>query len=291
MDETKAELIWQTLVLETLSASQMIQDGLRRLCGVNIKPLMCARPVQLISPLYLGLLNFTSGFERLLKITISLSALNKNSAFPKVSKFGHRIGDLLDEVQRIGTEEGNLKNLPSRPLISQEQQLLGLIDSFAKGPGRYENLDFLHSQKDPPSLYFDWCLIANHEKIPGYLHSLIGLRSYIEENIFLALSENAINFDLESIIQNWLDTENENPVFPESSAVAMQLHQIVKWVAEVQDSLARTLIKDGKSNIVPYLHETTQQIRMQSDFFFEQVVMNFSDSTVLCEAFSERGES
>lgn len=55
--------VWRALILENLNASSMIQDGLQRLCHVNVEEIFGQRPVEWVSPLYLGLLDFTAGLE------------------------------------------------------------------------------------------------------------------------------------------------------------------------------------------------------------------------------------
>ena len=78
--------VWRALILENLNASSIIQDGLQRLCRVNVEEIFGSRPVEWVSPLYLGLLDFTAGLERLAKITVSISGLLHGDSFTPVRR-------------------------------------------------------------------------------------------------------------------------------------------------------------------------------------------------------------
>lgn len=278
--------VWRALILENLNASSMIQDGLQRLCRVNVEEIFGSRPVEWVSPLYLGLLDFTAGLERLAKITVSISGLLHGDSFTPVRRYGHKISKLLDAVEAIQLPAGFSCEFSARPTISQEPKLLELIDRFSVGAGRYENIDFLTVPDRTPELYDAWCEIVRNEPVPEHVEDLIILRKVIAEQTLDAANSGDFPIDLETIILNWTDLEDARPVFAPSSTVAVQLSILTRWVADVQERINFALFRAKPSTPVkiPYLYEATANLRLSPEHFFEHVVMEYSSADDLIEA-------
>lgn len=272
----------------------MIQDGLHRLSRVNVNDVLGFKPVQWKSPLYLGLLDYTAGLERLSKITLSLTGLFGGGSFTPVRRYGHRTTDLLDNVEAIELPTGSSSAMPPRPVINQQDVLLPLLERFAVGAGRYENIDFLSQPSQVPHLYEDWCSLAINEPIPEFVYRLIYLRERIQEAIVSASGSVDSSFDFEAIVLNWIDTETEQPVFAESSAVVIQLASLSRWLAEVQQAVSDSLFETLSPAItskVPYLSEATDGLRLDPEAFFEHVIMVYNSADELEEALSDWHES
>lgn len=278
--------VWRALILENLNASSMIQDGLQRLCHVNVEEIFGQRPIEWVSPLYLGLLDFTAGLERLAKITVSISGLLHGDSFTPVRRYGHKISKLLDAVEAIQLPAGFSSEFSARPTISQEAKLLELIDRFSVGAGRYENIDFLTVPDRTPELYDAWCEIVRNEPVPEFVEDLIILRKVIAEQTLDAANSGDFPIDLETIILNWTDLEDAHPVFAPSSAVAVQLSILTRWVAEAQEriNLALLCAEPSATVKIPYLYEATAELRLSPEHFFEHVVMEYSSADDLIEA-------
>ena len=161
-----------------------------------------------------------------------------------------------------------------------------LIDRFSVGAGRYENIDFLTVPDRTPELYDAWCEIVRNEPVPEYVEDLIILRKVIAEQTLDAASSGDFPIDLETIILNWTDLEDARPVFAPSSAVAVQLSILTRWVADVQERINFALFRAKPSTPVkiPYLYEATANLRLSPEHFFEHVVMEYSSADDLIEA-------
>lgn len=289
------DLIWQALIVENFNASRMIQDGLRRLSQINVDDMLGLKPVEYISPLYLGLLDYTAGLERLAKITLSVSSRLHEDSFGSIRSYSHRITDLLRAVEKIELPNDSTFSIPARPTINQQEALLTLMDKFSSGAGRYENIDFLTNTENPPKLYETWCKIAQQEDIPDYVVELINLRSVVATTtieVITSLEESGpkrLPFDLETVVLNWIDSEDEHPVFAPSAAVVVQLATLSRWVAEAQSAVTNSLfeIKPAIASEIPVLQDATSLLRITTESFFEHIVMNYNDAEVLTEVVQE----
>lgn len=274
--------MWDALVQETMNASELIQSGLNRLSRVNVDEVLGIQPYKWITPLHLGLADFTSGLERLAKITICLSGQSRGGSFAEVRRYGHDIARLLRQLETIELPEESQAKLPDRPEIPPEEELIDLLTKFANN-WRYENIDFIATQKKNPQLYHDWCKIATDESVPDFVEHLIALRHAAEEGLNRAITQTDSGFPFDLALSGWLDAENESPVFAPSSSVALQIQRLSKWVADVQATLVSELRSSRPQLNIPYLEEATVYLRTPPADFFAFTVMRFGDYEMLAE--------
>ena len=265
-----------------MNASELIQSGLNRLSRVNIDEVLGSQPYKWITPLHLGLADFTSGLERLAKVTICLSGRSRGESFTEVRDYGHDIARLLRQLEIIELPQESQAELPNRPKIHRATELVDLLTKFAK-KWRYENIDFIAMQKKQPQLYRDWCEIANDESVPDFVEYLIALRDAVEDGLSLAMAQIDSSFPFDLVLSRWLDVETESPVFAPSSSVALQLQRLSKWVADVQATLIRELHSFRSQLNIPFLEEATVYLRTPPEMFFAVMVMGFNDYEMLAE--------
>lgn len=93
---------WDYLVSETQFATELVVTGLRKLCTVPVQG-DWPWPVSLTEtyPLHVGLHSYASGLERLCKLTIACHGFVTTGTFPPLRPFGHKIGGLMDGVERL----------------------------------------------------------------------------------------------------------------------------------------------------------------------------------------------
>lgn len=99
--------------------------------------------------LHVGMYSYSSGLERLCKLAIACNEYATTGEFPKLRAYSHRIGALLDAVETLTTpttgpdpSEREAKYLV-RPVEGLDPDLMGTVERFASGAGRYEHLDIL----------------------------------------------------------------------------------------------------------------------------------------------------
>lgn len=234
-------------------------------------------------PLHLGLADFTSGLERLAKITICLSGQSREGSFAEVRGYGHNITRLLRQLETIELPQESQAKLPDPPEIPREEELVDLLTKFAN-TWRYENIDFIATQKKQPQLNQDWRRIATNESVPDFVEHLIALRYAAEEGLNRAITQTDSGFSFDLALSGWLDAENESPVFAPSSSVALQLQRLSKWVADVHATLVSELQSSRPQQLnIPFLEEATVYLRTPPADFFAFTVMRFGDYEMLAE--------
>ncbi len=136
--------IWKNLVVETQFATELTLSGLRRLCSVPTDPAMVQwGSNELNYSLHVGMYSYSSGLERLCKLAIACNGYATTGEFPKVRKYSHKIGNLLDAVEKLSPPPSSPGSAPLkegylvRPVDGLDPDLTNTVERFASGAGRY----------------------------------------------------------------------------------------------------------------------------------------------------------
>ena len=139
---------WNHLVSETLFANELVVAGIQKLCTVPIRNDNWPVGQAQMYPLHIGLYSYTSGLERLCKLTLACHGYVVTGAFAAARKYSHRLSDLMDAVASL-----DLSVLPAlnkrplaRPFSDIDPVLTEMIHRFASGAGRYQHLDSLTNE-------------------------------------------------------------------------------------------------------------------------------------------------
>jgi hypothetical protein len=271
---------WTHLVAETQFATELVLTGLQRLCSVPTD----AHTTQWGGKdrnyaLHVGLHAYSSGLERLCKLAIACNTYAATGEFPKLKKFNHKIGTLLDEVGAL-TPSGPTSDAEYlvRPVDALDPDLTAMVEKFANGAGRYEHLDSLWNDKAKVTTYEDWCAVAEKASVTDEVHDLIALKDAMNR----AMREELSEAGLESTSQPAIE-DLERPIFEPSVAVALSLYRKARWVAAILDAAT-----DYTQKGLPLLGEVVNPIfnHSSADFFMYDIA-GVSDKDVVEEELQE----
>lgn len=266
----KAE--WTYLVSETQFASELVTTGIRRLCAVPL-----AEDALFVSdvhtyPLHVGLHAYTSGLERLCKLTIACDGFVNNGEFPPVRAFSHKIADLLDAVEAL-----KVRGAPARPFDELDPTLTEMLERFASGLGRYEYLDFLGNDQTPVTTLQTWKELCRKAELSEHGLKILVLRQGAVE----ALRELCTQGDLEAT--GWAVIEAyDSPLYSRSAAVALRLFQKAHWIAATLDKVSYYTHEH-----LPILGEAMQELRASPDDFFQYSIAQIDDADVTAEELAD----
>lgn len=269
LGENRVPSRWNYLVSETLFASDLVESGVRRLCTVPIRDDDWPVGHDQKYTLYVGLHSYASGLERLCKLTIACHGFLATGDFSSMRKYGHKIRNLLDAVERLdlGIVLQDVKAVPARPVDSLDPKLTVALERFANGAGRYEHLDSLWDDKADVATLNTWTELCGRVTPSARVRDLIGLRNIVVERLRL-LSTHA---HLESSAYAFL--ESLDPYISElSTAVALKLYEKARWVALILDALTYYTHPD-----LPLLGEAVENIRPPAQAFFQYSVARIED--------------
>ena len=170
---------WNYLLSETQFATELVVSGIRRLCTVPIRGDYWPVGRDQTYPLHVGLHSFTGGLERLCKLTIACHGFATTGTFPPLRGYGHRIGKLLDGVERLDlTQIPELHKSPARrPTDHLDPALTRTLDRFADGAGRYEHLDSLWNRQANVVTLDEWTQLCGTVTPSERVHHLISMRT------------------------------------------------------------------------------------------------------------------
>ena len=150
---------WDYLVSETQFATELVVAGLRKLCTVPIQgdvpwPVSHSQTY----PLHLGLHSYTSGLERLCKLTIACHGFVTVGSYTSLRSFNHKIGKLLDAVEGLDLSKVSRPGKPpvGRPADELDPDLTDALERYANGSGRYEHLDSLSNDQTDVATLNTW---------------------------------------------------------------------------------------------------------------------------------------
>ena len=265
---------WAYLVSETQFATELVVTGLRRLCTVPDANEWFSSYDQ-IYPLHVGLHSYTSGLERLCKLTIACHGFVTSGTFPRLKSFSHRILTLLDRVDSL-----NIAGLSSiqlspmkRPISQLDPDLTKFLQKFANGTGRYEHLDSLSGDGPTVSTFDTWSSLSNRCSVSKRLMDLVSMREAVNE----AMKAIWVHADFEA---SGFSTRGEiDDHFSEKSiALAMEMYNKASWVASSLDAVT---YYTGKG--LPILNEAMVAIQQPQVDFFQFSIARIADAEVTSE--------
>ncbi|MET4541167.1 hypothetical protein ABIE37_002962 [Arthrobacter bambusae] len=172
--------IWDSLVAETQFATELALTGLRRLCSVPTEPGVGGRRSNDRNySLHVGMYSYSSGLERLCKLAIARNKYRANGEFPKLKKYSHRVGELLDAVDELtlaGPGAERKAKYLARPKDDRDPDLIGMVERFANGNGRYEYLDSLWKDNPEVNTFNELSALAERVSVPEEIKDLIALK-------------------------------------------------------------------------------------------------------------------
>lgn len=268
---------WNYLVSETQFATEQVVAGLRSLCTVPIGGHLWPVLHSQTYPLHVGLHSYTSGLERLCKLTIACYGCVTSGTFPSVKKYNHKIGKLIDGVQGLNLEQiGGLQKRPAAHVADElDLSLTEMLERFANGAGRYEHLDSLWSDKANVGTLDTWNDMSGRVAVPKRIRDLLLLREGVIEAMRTLCTRN--NFEVSGFgILNSIDL----PRLAEPSiAVALRLYSSASWVGSVLDAVTYYTGRDD----LPLLGEAVYEISGSAEDFFKYSVAQIQDEELTFE--------
>ncbi|WP_284986808.1 hypothetical protein [Arthrobacter sp. fls2-241-R2A-172] len=276
----ESRLMWDSLVAETQFATELIITGLRRLCSVPTEPGLGGerRSNDRNYSLHVGMYSYSSGLERLCKLAIACNGYAAKGEFPKLKKYNHRIGGLLDAVEELvpsgpGMSMGRAKYL-TRPEDDLDPELTNMVERFANGDGRYEYLDSLWKDNPEVSTFNEWSALAAKVSVPEEVRDLIALK----DAMVYAIEAELADAGLESSSQR-VREDLALPTYVPSVGVTLKLYRKVRWVAEILD-VATYYTSQG----IPILGEVVSPTLTQTTAnFFRYDIARISDEEPVTE--------
>lgn len=276
--------IWESLVAETQFAAELTLTGLRRLCSVPTDPAHVWGSKDLNYALHVGMYSYSSGLERLCKLAIACNGYATTGEFPKLRKYSHKIGDLLDAVEKLSPPPSGPRTAPRkegyliRPLDGLDPDLTNMIERFANGAGRYEHLDSLWNDDAEVNTYNEWSALAARASVSEEVRRLISLKEAMAHAIESELADDGLEASGRTVMEDL-----ELPTYEPSVGVALSLFRKVRWVSTILD------VSTSYTNPnLPILAEVVSPtfIHKSADFFNYRVA-RFSDDSVVEEELAE----
>ena len=277
--------IWKNLVVETQFATELTLSGLRRLCSVPTDPAMVQwGSNELNYSLHVGMYSYSSGLERLCKLAIACNGYATTGEFPKVRKYSHKIGDLLDAVEKLSPPPSSPGSAPRkegylvRPVDGLDPDLTNTVERFASGAGRYEHLDSLSNDDAEVNTYNEWSALAARSSISEEVRRLISLKEAMTYAIGSELADDGLESSGQTVMEDL-----ELPMFQPSVGVVLSLFRKVRWVSTILD-----VSTYYTSPNLPILGEVVSPtfIHKSADFFNYHIA-RFSDDSVVEEELAE----
>lgn len=263
---------WDYLVSETLFATELVTTGLRRLCAVPVAVNSWPMSHDQTYPLHVGLHSYTSGLERLCKLTIACHGFATTGEFPKLKRYGHKIGELLGAVEDLTPGDLNLNKTPD-PARRPGTELLALLERFANGDGRYEHLDALWNERSDVSTLDAWTQLCTGITTSERVEQLTWMRSTVIQAMATLCDEGDLSAAGSAILDP-LDTY----LSPQSAHLALELFETASWVASTLDAVTYYT-----NAWLPLLGEAVLDLQGASDDFFKYIVAQVQDEDLTRE--------
>lgn len=273
---------WNYLVSETQFASELVVTGIRKLCTVPIRNDDWLVGHDQTYPLHVGLHSYTSGLERLCKLTIACHGFVAAGTFPPLRPFGHKIGELLDGVEHLDLSEIPRLHTtpPARPTDDLDPTLTDALERFANGAGRYEHLDSLWNDQTDVATLETWTQLCAHVTPSERVKHVLSIR----EAVVSGLRTLCTSGDLEASTSAIL--ESVDPFLSElSSEVALRLYRKASWVASSLDALTYYTHEH-----LPLLGEAVRDLQPSAEDFFQYSVALIEDEQATLEELEQHFE-
>ena len=226
-------------------------------------------------PLHVGLHTYTSGLERLAKLALACHGFMQSGSFAEVRRYSHHIGSLLDAIEALdlsGYDTYNAEHL-QRPKDAYEPDLVGWLERYSSGQGRYELLDSLSTGVAELPTWETWVDFCSRGSVSDNVRLSIAMRQASGD----ALRDVAAAHDLETVAAPHLEEFNY-PISEASAAVGLAMYRRARWAASVLDAVSYYTHHE-----LPILGEALTELRQTSDNFFAFDVAKLSDPEVVEE--------
>lgn len=264
---------WSNLVSETQFAADLILTGIGRVSRLPMEGNMFGEiSYDQTFPLHAGLHTYTSGLERLCKLALACDGFLKTGSFASVRNYSHKIGPLLDAIEKLGPF-GDGTGYLARPTDEYEPELVKWLEQYSSGSGRYELLDSLSSGATELPTWETWVIFCSQGSVSENVRWSISMHSASGD----ALRDIAAEHDLESVAGPLLE-DFEIPISEKSAAVGLAMYRRARWVASILDALSYYTHEE-----LPILGEALTAFTSTSDNFFAYEVARLSDPDVVEE--------
>ncbi|AIY03005.1 hypothetical protein ART_3406 [Arthrobacter sp. PAMC 25486] len=279
------EVVWESLVGETQFATELALTGLSRLCSVPTAPdLFPWDSKDSNFALHVGMYSYASGLERLCKLAIACNGYATTGKFPNLRKYSHKIGTLLDAVEALsmppsspGPSKRETKYLV-RPLDGLDPDLMGTVERFASGAGRYEHLDVLWNDDAEVNTYNEWSALAARVSVSEEVRRLISLKDAMAHAIGSELTDDGLESSARKMMEDL-----ERPMYVPSVGVVLSLFRKVRWVSTTLGVATYYTHED-----LPILGEIVSPAFLHTSAdFFNYNIARFSDDAVIEEELEE----
>lgn len=275
---------WFNLVTETQLATDLILTGLRRMSRLPMNGgLLEEISYDQTYPLYMGLHTYTSGLERLCKLTLACEGFIRTGTFTPVKSYSHKLTALLDKIAGLhlpGDDENREQVV--RPSDSFGPRLELWLEKYASGSGRYELLDSLSADQAGVEVWSEWLRFCDEGQ--GLISNSVRDSISLNYASFAALGRIATAHDLESVASPILNTATLS-LSEEAAPVIIALYSRARWVAEWLNKVSYYTHED-----LPILGEALIELRQTDDNFYAFEIAQLSDPDVVGEEIAEFNE-
>lgn len=271
---------WQNLVVETQYATELILSGIRKICEVPTAPgFSGAIGYSEKYPLSIALHMYTSGLERLCKLTLACYGFLDTGEFSKVRKYSHGLSSLLDAVEALDFSKIKLDppRYHSRPIDEYEDELITWLERYATGTGRYEIIDSLSNNRVEVLTWEIWTQLCSIGVVSENVKRSIGLRYVAARAVSHAVVEQELELSAEPMLEAF-----DVPLSEEASAVGIAMYRRARWVAATLIALTHYT-----SEGLPILSEVLYALQGTSDGFYTAEVARISDEGPVSEELGE----
>lgn len=290
---------WHSLVSETQFAVHQSVQGISELAAaVHADQLFDAgRNDEVRHLLNNGLFAYTTGLERLAKLTLSAVHYRTHGDFPNVRKFGHRISDLLEGLRQVDSSQYShdgysmiyvRRGLPTSFTAGH----LSLLDDYAQGSGRYEFLDSLSKSGLEPDLYTRWMGLCQLTQPTSMVTQMCGLPRAIASSLYTAsrMLESAADLGtFDWLIEPYIDNCLNEYLYDVSVEVALIYYEVSRWVAAHLSAVSEQIFYHDPRPVsayplFPLLGEVTDpRLLLSRDMFVQLNILKLNDIDVTIE--------
>lgn len=196
-------------------------------------------------------------------------------------KYNHKIGELLDAVEELtpaGPGAERKAKYLARPKDDLDPDLIGMVERFANGNGRYEYLDSLWKDNPEVNTFNEWSALAERVAVPEEIKDLIALK----DAMVYAIEAELADVGLESTSER-VREDLALPTYVPSVGVTLKLYRKIRWVAAILD-VATYYTRPG----IPILGEVVSPTLTQTTVnFFRYDIARVSDAEVVSDELEE----
>lgn len=274
---------WGSLISESQFAREMITSGLRYLCEVPFPraddPDDRSYTNHYRYTAHVGLHYFTSGFERLCKLTLVCAEWLNTGKFAHTFDRTHQPSFLIKQVEALVFADKSV-SIPGRPQPTVSDEFLKELDLFTKSDGRYEYLNALESKGTAPRIYSTWVREAKQTEVSDLAQRV----DFVRETMEGILLENE---ELYSLIEPLVQATLAKRMDKESISLAIRLAELVRWVASILFEITTVGYSRGSHTstlAMPLLYEVIPELGDEPESLVINTVIGFQDFDAVEEA-------